>query len=479
MWRPRGATFYLAASHGHTDAWKTSMQQEGLEAGRESITGRVLLEGKTVQIHDVQADPEYTISGTLKITDNRTILGVPLLRGGTPIGVIVLGRAEVKPFTDKQIELVDTFADQAVIAIENVRLFDEVQARTRELSESLEQQTATSEVLQVISSSLTDTQPVFDAIVHSGLKLFPDAAIAIALSDGDQVRATAIAERDPERVEAWKGRFPNPLSRDYMHGTAILDRRLIDVPDAEAHAAGPFATGVKNFLASGYRAITIMPMICGDAAIGAMSIARLTPGPLSAKQIELLRTFADQAVIAIENARLFAEVQARTKELTEALEQQTATSEVLQVISSSPGELAPVFKTMLEEATRVCNAKFGSLLLLEGGVFRSVAQHGVPPAFAELRQRDPTIERSPDSPVSRVERTKQFVHVTDIRDEPVYLRGGRSMVSWQTSAVCGRFCLCRCSRRTNSSARSTFIARRFSHSATSKSSWSRTSPAKR
>ena len=135
MWRPRGATFYLAASHGHTDAWKTSMQQEGLEAGRESITGRVLLEGKTVQIHDVQADPEYTISGTLKITDNRTILGVPLLRGGTPIGVIVLGRAEVKPFTDKQIELLTTFADQAVIAIENARLFDEVQARTKELTE--------------------------------------------------------------------------------------------------------------------------------------------------------------------------------------------------------------------------------------------------------------------------------------------------------------------------------------------------------
>ena len=400
--RQKGTVFWAVANYGHAaDVWQ-SMQSQPLEITRATLPGRVIIDGGVVHIHDVFADPEFSGFAKRIGTGTRTALAVPLLREGTPIGVLALLRRSVKPFTDKQIELVETFADQAVIAIENTRLFDEVQARTRELSESLEQQTATSEVLQVISSSLTDTQPVFDAIVHSGLKLFPDAAIAIALSDGDQVRATAIAERDPERVEAWKGRFPNPLSRDYMHGTAILDRRLIDVPDAEAHAAGPFATGVKNFLASGYRAITIMPMIRGDAAIGAMSVARLTPGPLSAKQIELLRTFADQAVIAIENARLFAEVQARTKELTESLEQQTATSEVLQVISSSPGSLQPVFEKMLENATRICDAEFGTMLLQESGGFRHVALYNMPAAFVELVGRDPVIHPQSDVPLQRL-----------------------------------------------------------------------------
>jgi GAF domain-containing protein len=162
--------------------------------------------------------------------------------------------------------------------------------------------------------------------------------------------------------------------------------------------------------------------------IGVIFIYLREVRPFTDKQIELVDNFAKQAVIAIENARLLKELRQRTDDLSEALEQQTATSEVLQVISSSPGELAPVFKKMLEEATRVCNAKFGSLLLQEGGIFRSVAQHNVPPAFAELRRRDPTIQRSPDSPVSRVERTKQVVHVADIREEPVYIRGGPSMV---------------------------------------------------
>src|SRR4029077_18468290 len=178
----------------------------------------------------------------------------------------------------------------------------------------------------------------------------------------------------------------------------------------------------------GLRTMLAVPLMREGTPIGVISLHRRTVRPFTNKQIELAETFADQAVIAIENARLFDEVQARTKELTESLEQQTATSEVLQVISSSPGELEPVFNKMLENATRLCNAKFGSLLLQEGGVFRSVAQHNMPPAFAELRRRDPTIQRSPDSPVSRVERTKQVVHVADIREEPVYMRGGRSMV---------------------------------------------------
>ena len=169
---------------------------------------------------------------------------------------------------------------------------------------------------------------IASCLVQAGIKLFPDAAITIAMPDGDQVRAAAIAERDPERAEARRRRFPNPLSRQYMHGTAILERRLIDMPDVEAETTGPLALGAKNFLPSGYRAITIMPMIRGDEAIGAISVIRLASGPLSAKQIGLLRTFADQAVIAIENVRLFDEVQARTRELSQSVEELRALGEV-------------------------------------------------------------------------------------------------------------------------------------------------------
>src|SRR5262249_29724668 len=190
--------------------------------GRGSAVSRVLLEGKSVHIPDVLADPEYTLGETARRGGVRTSLAVPLLREGSPIGLLLLQRATVRPFTDKEIELAETFADQAVIAIENVRLFDEVQARTRELSESLEQQTATSEILEVISNSPTDTQPVFDAIVHSGLNLFPDAVVTISLPDRGLIKLGAIGGTDKAGVEALRGRFPMPLSHEFITGTAIL-----------------------------------------------------------------------------------------------------------------------------------------------------------------------------------------------------------------------------------------------------------------
>ena len=180
-------------------------------------------------------------------------------------------------------------------------------------------------MLNIISRSKFELQPVFDAIVESGLKLFPGAAVVITLPDDGKVNAAAVAESDPERVAAIRRQFPVPLARDYMHAIAILDHRVVDIPDA-SNVPPDLAIGAAAFLASGNRAITIMPMLRGDQAIGALSVMRLTPGPLSAKQVELLRTFADQAVIAINNVGLFEEVQARTKELTESLEYQTATS---------------------------------------------------------------------------------------------------------------------------------------------------------
>src|SRR5207249_938370 len=190
-----------------------------------------LLEGRVVHIPDVLADPEYTYLEGQRLGGYRTVLTVPMLREHVPVGVLSLTRSEVRPFTDKQVELATTFADQAAIAIENVRLFDEVQARTEELGESLQQQTATADILTVISNSLDDTQPVFDAIVQGGLKLFADATIMVTLADGDRVTLAAVADRDPARADAVRRRFPVPLTREYMHSVAIIDARAVDIPD--------------------------------------------------------------------------------------------------------------------------------------------------------------------------------------------------------------------------------------------------------
>jgi len=311
---------------------------------RSQISGRAILGRSVIRLEDALADPDYNRSHAIA-GDWRRMLGVPLLRDGNPIGVIVVGWKDAGPIPLAQEQLLKTFADQAVIAVENVRLFNETK-------ESLEQQTATSEILKVISSSTTDVQPVFDAIVQSGLKLFPDALVSVALPEADQVRLAAVAGRDAGEREEWRRRFPFPLGREYMHGVAILDRRMVDVPDVAANTDPVLAVGARNFLASGLRAQTTMPMLKGESAIGAISVVRKHPGPLSDKQIALLRTFADQAVIAIENVRLF-------NETKESLDQQTATSEILGVISKSTTEVQPVLDAIVRSAAKLfpqCNA---------------------------------------------------------------------------------------------------------------------------
>ena len=279
----------------------------------------------------------------------------------------------------------------------------------RDRDEALHQQAATAEILKLIRSSPADTQPVFDAIVQSGLKLFPGAAMFIALPDGDTLRAAAFAEADPVRAKAWARRWPVPLTREYFHGVALLDRKILDIPDGRK-APPELAVGAKNFLPSGYRAVTIMPMMRGHTAIGTISVVRLAPGKLSKRQVAALKTYADQAVIAIENTRLLSE-------LRESLQQQTATADVLKVISSSPGDLAPVFETMLENATRICEAQFCTLYRAEGDGVRCVGMHNAPKAFIEERRRNPVIRPNPATVFGRALATKRPAQIADIRDE--------------------------------------------------------------
>jgi two-component system, NtrC family, sensor kinase len=392
---------------------------------RSSVAGRSVCDMRPVSVDDMQnAGDEFARGREIARKDgHRSILAVPLIQEGRALGAIVIRRTEIKPFEQKHIALLTNFAAQAIIAIENARLLNELRQRTDDLTESLQQQTATSEILDVISNSPTDSQPAFDAIVRSGLKLFPDAAIMIALPDGDIVRSAAVADANPAGAEALRARTPLPLSREFITSTAILDRREVDLPDAR-DAPPELAAGARNFLASGYRAMTVIPMMRGESAIGALDLMRRRPGPLSDKQRELLRTFARQAVIAIENTRLFNELRQRTADLSESLEQQTATSEVLQVISSSPGELEPVFNAMLAKAVALCEASFGAMWLVDGEGYRTAALHGdLPAAYVEQWRSGTLHHPKAVIPMVRANRSRRPVHVPDMLKDKAYLEG--------------------------------------------------------
>ena len=259
-------------------------------------------------------------------------------------------------------------ADEADLLKRLKRAELELRRARNDATEALERQTATADILRVISGSPTDVQPVFEAIVQSGIRLFEGAAVAVARPENGQVRLMAIAERDPEQARKWRERFPFPLTRDYMHGAAILDCTVIDMPDVLDMSG--FESGKRNFAASGYRAMTVVPMVKDNAAIGTIAVIRAAAGPLTEKQIALLKTFADQAVIAIENVRLF-------NEIRESLDQQTATAEVLGVISSSIADTAPVFDKILESCERLFAGRIVGLnLVREDGQLHIGAYHG-------------------------------------------------------------------------------------------------------
>ena len=423
--RQKGDANYWATSYGLSAEQSEYVKKVRIVPGRGTVAGRVLQEGKTVHVPDILTDPEYVALDAQKIAGHRATLGVPLLREGSPIGVVLLMRRAARAFTKKQIELVETFADQAVIAIENVRLFDEVQARTRELSESLEQQTATSEVLKVISSSPGELEPVFETMLANAVRVCGAKFGAMQLYNEGTFRTVAMHNVPPAFAEL---RRANPIVRPSPRtglGRVASTKQVVQIPDLTKEQTyrerEPVSVAMVEL--AGGRTLLVVPMLKENVLVGTIAIYRQEVHPFTDKQIELVQNFAAQAVIAIENTRLL-------NELRESLQQQTATSEVLKVISSSPGELEPVFNAMLANATRICEATFGRLWLFEGNAFRAVAIHSTQ-TFADYQRRNPVLELRdhPGIPLDRIAKTKQVVHIPDFRADQSYIGKDSAIVT--------------------------------------------------
>jgi GAF domain-containing protein len=407
LWTYDGDAFRAAALRGVPDAYAASLVRRLFRpaAGSGTSLGQILAGSGAFQIADAAADPAYrdnpATRSTIEQGDARTIASVPLRKEGALLGVITIYRQEVRPFTDKQIALLQNFAAQAVIAMENARLLGELRERTRDLEESLQYQTATSDVLQVISRSTFDLQPVLDTLVETAARLCQADFAFIASRHGEVYRPAASYAVSPE-WDALLRQQSFTAERGTVVGRTLLEARAVQVADI---AADPEHAHPEAVVVGKARSSLGVPLLREGETIGVLALARQRVEPFTDRQIELVRTFADQAVIAMENARLLTETR-------EALEQQTATAEVLGVINSSPGDLAPVFDAMLEKATTLCDAAFGMLRSYDGERFNTIAARGVPDAYAHFLEENLALPAT-GTALARLTEGEAFVHVPD------------------------------------------------------------------
>ena len=376
---------------------------------------RMAQAGEVTQIADTEALSDELLEIS-RARGYRSMLYAPLMNDGVSIGFIAVTRVQPGAFADHHVQLLRTFADQAVIAIENARLFDEVQAKTRDLTEALTYQTGSANILSVIASSPTEVEPVLKAIVESACELCDAYDAVVLLKDGDDLRFSAHQGPIPVKLEKLR------INRNSVTGRSVIDRVPVHLHDALSDEGAEFPEGQEHSRRDGFRSILCVPMLREGESIGAITLRRFEVNPFSDKQIALLQTFADQAVIAIGNVRLFEEVQARTQELSESLEQQTATSEVLSVISSSAGDLVPVFDAMLGKAMHLCGADFGVLNTFDGELFHTAATRGLPPAYDEYR-RSKLLEYGPGTAPARLLQGEPIVEILDLKNSEAYRAG--------------------------------------------------------
>jgi GAF domain-containing protein len=432
LFRRDGEVFRLVANHSFSSEFEEYVKQHPLPIERGSLAGRTALEAKIIHIPDVKADPEYTLTESISLGRFRTLLGVPLLREGNPIGVIALARTTVRPFTEKQIELMTTFADQAVIAIENVRLFEAEQHRTRELTEALEQQTATAEVLGVISSTPGELSPVFEAMLEKGTRLCEAKFGHLYLYEGGALRVVA-SHNVPPAFDQARRRGPFHPPPGAPAGEVIRTKQTVHIADmaatkdyAERHPAMVDAVEL-----GGVRTVVIVPMVKDNELIGIISIFRQEVRLFTDKQVALLTNFASQAVIAIENARLLNELRRRTDDLSESLQQQTAASEVLQVISRSAFDLRPVFEAVAESSVRLCGADRAFIFRFDGELLRMAVAYNAPPEFKDWVARHP-IRPGRHSGSARAALERRTIHIPDVRADPEYTYGAKDAEAIRT-----------------------------------------------
>src|SRR5262245_14238379 len=408
VFRVDGNVLRLAAHHGPLAA------PAGLVVPliRGSAAGRAVIERRTFQVADLQAEVEEFPegSGLARRFGYRTTLNVPLVREGVATGVIVIRRSEVRPFAGKQVELVTTFADQAVIAIENVRLFTELKARNKDLTDALQRETAAGEVLRLISSSPTDIAPVFDGILRSALRLAAADYGATLVRDGEFLHLVASSGTTSEWDKVAENLYPLRANPDHLSWQAIMERRPVFIEDAQGSPLG----GVRDLARTmGYRSLLMVPMLRQDAGIGVLALVWQEARAFPSEQLPLLQTFADQAVIAIENVRLFKELEARNRDLT-------ATSEILQVISRSPTDVQPIFDTIAERAMQLCSASFGAVFMFDGDLIHLSALANVRPDGVDaLRKAYPRIP-SQGGNAGRVILLGDVVEIPDVLADPDY-----------------------------------------------------------
>jgi GAF domain-containing protein len=416
IFRLEQGVYRFAAAHGVKPAYLEIERTTPILPGPGTLVGRVAMSRQVVRIDDVLIDPLYEKKGDARIGGFRSAMGVPLMRDNEAIGVLGLGRSRVEPFSDREIELTTTFADQAVIAIENARLFEAEQQRTQELTESLEQQTATAKVLQVISRSTFDLQTVLSTLVESAARLCLADQAALFLRDGDVYR---IATTYGYAGDTAKFADMPPLrpDRTSMTGRVALEGKAVHVHDV---LADPEYRANEYQQAFGYRTNLGAPLLRDGTTIGVFALVRTEVNPFSEKQIELVTTFADQAVIAIENARLLNELRQRTDDLSESLQQQTATSDVLKVISRSAFDLQGVFDTLISSAVELSGAFNGTICLRDGDGYRYLATAGIQGEFRKyLSEHPPKPGRA--SAAGRVLLSGEVVSVPDVLKDPDYI----------------------------------------------------------
>ena len=435
-----GTRLRIMAHHGAIGA--PIGQERDLD--RATVAGRAAVDRMPVHVPDLQAEPgEFPVGMEIaRRWGHRTSLAVPLLRDGVALGALLIRRVEVRPFTDKQIELLKTFADQAVIAVENARLFKELEARNTDLTESLEQQTATGEILRVISRSPTDVQPIFDAIARNASWLCGGEYAIVTRFDGECLHLAAQHNPRPGTADETAGFFPQiPRRGTSIPARAFLDAAVIHVPDVEAEELDPSAREAYRRIQ--LRACLSVPMVHEGRPIGVISVSRGTPSPFSPRQITLLQTFADQAVIAVENVRLFNELQEKNRALTtahsqvtEALEQQTATAEILRVISRSQTDVQPVFDTIVRSAARLCDGLFSTLFQFDGELLHIIAAHNTTPEALEALHRAYPARPTRQLAAGRAILERAVVHIPDVEVEPEsQQRAIARTVGWRSALI--------------------------------------------